>query len=333
MNAKIYTIILILSTIIICISCAEKKDPLSVSTHPEGWNNAQSLNFHGKLVLESYANAENCQSCHGVDYSGGTSNVSCSADGCHNLYPHSLGFADSLSDNFHSKTILNSQNWDITVCQSCHGSDYDGDGYDKKNCLICHTQADGPEACNTCHGSIKSYAPPEDLSGNTLTSAIGVGAHQTHLNDTTWTTAFQQGCSLCHNEPSSLSDVGHIDNVPLPAEIHFGLAASDTGFSNPIWDNGTASCQNIYCHGAFEFNRDSSANSWGYTDQFIRGNDPTMTWTSVGVGQDSCGTCHDLPPQGHTAATTCNGCHPRVVDANFNIINKNLHINGQKEVF
>jgi len=133
--------------------------------------------------------------------------------------------------------------------------------------------------------------PPKDLSNNINTTATGVGAHQQHLNDTTWTTAYQKDCSLCHEEPTSLSDVGHIDNVPLPAEIHFSLAASDSGNSNPNWDQVNTTCSNVYCHGAFVFDKDSSANSWGYTDQFIKGNDPNMIWTLVGTGQDSCGTC------------------------------------------
>lgn len=333
MKSKFYIIFSLLGSLMLYFSCVEQKDPLSISTHPDGWNNVQSDKFHGKMVLESYSNAVNCQSCHGIDYSGGSSNVSCSAEGCHNLYPHLSGIADSLSDNFHSKTISNSNNWDITVCKTCHGINYDGEGYNKKNCLICHTQTDGPEACNTCHGNTNNHAPPKDLSDNLNTTAIGVGAHQPHLIDTTWTTAYQQDCSLCHNEPSSLSDLGHIDNSPLPADLIFSLTASDSGVSNPNWDHSSATCSNVYCHGTFEFIKDSSANSWGYDDQFIQGNDPTMIWTLVGSGQDSCGSCHNLPPQGHIEASTCDGCHPRVVDSDFNIINKKLHINGNIDIF
>ncbi len=65
----------------------------------------------------------------------------------------------------------------------------------------------------------------------------------------------------------------HIDNPPLPAEITFSMTASDSGNSNPIWNHGNEACDNVYCHGAFVFNRDSSSNSWGYADKFMLGND------------------------------------------------------------
>jgi len=54
-----------------------------------------------------------------------------------------------------------------------------------------------------------------------------------------------------------------------------------------------------------------------------------------------CGTCHGLPPlqivtQGnpiaHPAATNCDACHQRVIDANFNFVDRSLHINGNVEV-
>ena len=71
--------------------------------------------------------------------------------------------------------------WDISVCQSCHGADYAGEGFEQKNCLTCHDQPDGPEACQTCHGDAENSAPPRGLLGQTSTSEIVVGAHQAHL--------------------------------------------------------------------------------------------------------------------------------------------------------
>jgi hypothetical protein len=333
MKTKIKVLLILFIIPLLYFSCAEKKDPFSITTHPEGWNSPSSSNFHGLMVLESNVKATNCQSCHGIDYSGGSSNISCSAEGCHNLYPHPPGYADSLSENFHSENIASSIAWDITKCQSCHGQDYDGIGFNKKNCLTCHSEPNGPEDCKTCHGNRINGAPPEDLAGNTNTTFIGVGAHQQHLVDTTWTTAYQQDCFLCHIEPVNYTDPGHIDNTPLPAEINFSFIASDSGLSNPSWNHDEAKCNNIYCHGAFVFERDSSANSWAYSDSLMTGNNPEMIWTLVGTGQDVCESCHGLPPQGHTAATTCNGCHPKVVDVNYNIIDKSLHINGKKDVF
>ncbi|MEE9169822.1 MAG: CxxxxCH/CxxCH domain-containing protein [bacterium] len=431
-------------------ACSERKEPTSVTTHPSGWANPQSANFHGKMVLESVAkNAQNCASCHGADFSGGPAGVTCTTSGCHEIYPHDEGFADGNSQNFHAKFISEMLAWDISLCQKCHGADYKGNGLDKKNCYAsgcheifphspgfadntsadfhanfiaqdlnwnidgcqkchgtdykgkgydnkscytsgchtifphktgfadslssdfhakyiaemliwniescqdchgldyagngrdekncrtCHTQNDGPVACNTCHGSRDNAAPPEDLADNILTTAVGVGAHQTHLTDTTLTTSLLQECSHCHIEPSTYSDPGHIDNPPLPAELSFSPLASDSSRISPSWNHETATCGSVYCHGAFEFRKEDSAFPWGYADSTIVGNNAELIWTSVGTGQAECGTCHDLPPKGHVgiAEATCNVCHGRVVDADFNIIDKDLHINGKIEVF
>lgn len=78
---------------------------------------------------------------------------------------------------------------------------------------------------------------------------------------------------------------------------------------------------------------------WAYTDSLISGNNPQLVWTEVGTGQADCGTCHGLPPLGHRVADDrvpveeCSVCHPRVVDENYDIIDKALHINGQIDVF
>ncbi len=324
------SIVLILGLLI--TGCLDKKEPVEVSTHPREWTTEGSMEFHGEAILDSSFTLESCQSCHGKDYQGGASQVSCFASGCHEIFPHPEGFADFSSPNFHENFIRDQIHWDILTCRKCHGDDYSGEGFAQKNCLTCHTAPEGPEACNTCHGNADNFAPPRDLHNNFSTTAIGVGAHQTHLVDTTWTTAYQQDCQLCHVMPSEFSSPGHVDGA-LPAEVTFGEVATDSGLVSPRWNHADASCSDVYCHGNFTFLRDSSNFSWAYEDSLIQGNNPQLLWTSVGAEQDSCGSCHGLPPTGHIAATTCNTCHGTVVDENFNIINKTLHINGKIDVF
>jgi len=328
-----YKILGIFLIFLLIFSCSEPRDTITVATHPPGWNNENYENFHGEMVLESVLGNGSCTTCHGVDFRGGSSGSSCFSSGCHQVYPHSFGWSDTLSENFHTKFIADTLKWKIEICQSCHGMDYRGNGAESKNCLVCHTAPEGPEACNTCHGDILNPAPPRDLNGNMSTTSIGVGAHQTHLTDTTLTTAFSRDCNLCHKMPSAYDDAGHIDGQ-LPAEVVFSSFTTDTNRLNSIWDHETASCSNIYCHGAFVFKKeDAGSNSWIYTDSVIVGNNPTMKWTEVGTNQAECGSCHTLPPEGHLSQLTCNGCHGRVVDENFNIINKSLHINGKVDVF
>ena len=263
---------------------------------------------------------------------GGTSNISCFASGCHDAYPHPQGFADVASENSHNKFIADVLNWDILSCQQCHGEDYAGNGFAEKNCLTCHTQPDGPEDCSTCHGTAINPAPPVDLAKRTSNALREIGAHQEHLQGDTWSTFDGISCNSCHNVPRNYSDEGHIDNTP-GAEIAFNSLATNGGQLHPMWSRANASCATVYCHGTFEFRKAESEFPWAYTEDVMTGNDPELFWNSVGTGQAFCGTCHGLPPQGHIPAQTCEGCHNSVVDKNFNIINKYLHINGQVDVF
>ena len=261
---------------------------------------------------------------------------------------HETGWADPASDKFHGNSIR-ANNWDMRSCQACHGSTYAG-GIANSSCRDCHTGGAGPENCATCHGG-NNPAPPRDLSGSTLRSSRGVGAHQVHLNGS----AIASGmfCSTCHNVPPSMYAPGHVDS-PQPAEIIMGSAVANTvtnepgtpdhDIGNPVvtpspaFSTGTLGCSNTYCHGYFKNGNFANAPVW---------NDTTSTAAQ-------CGTCHGdvtQPPntlawavprttaQGGThpdvvsQVTPCNICHGDVVDANYRIINTAKHINGKLNVF
>lgn len=333
MKSKLLIGFLFLFAVVLLFSCSEKKEPLETSTHPEGWSMESSADFHGAVLASQSMSLQSCQSCHGENYMGGTSNVSCYSSGCHTNYPHPAGFENPATLNSHDEYLVET-NWDLIQCQSCHGANYDGMGVSEKSCLSCHTAPNGPEACNTCHGSSDNPAPPEDLRGNTNTTSQTVGAHQEHLVGTTWSTYKQGECSKCHVTPDNYDAPAHVlfDDTPH-AEVPFGGLATMNGELNTSYDRLNAKCDNVYCHGAFEFKKSDSDYPWAYADSVITGNNPTLYWKYVGTGQALCGSCHGLPPRGHVAANTCGGCHGDVVDDNFNITNKFLHINGKIEVF
>ncbi len=336
MAGRIMKIILkcffVIATAMLLANCSEKQSVQS-PTHPAGWSDQGSEEFHGKFVEESVFKNESCKTCHGEDYQGGTSGVSCYTAACHAGYPHPQGFADSSNtENFHAAFIRSVVRWDIRGCRNCHGADYEGDGENpRKNCRSCHTETNGPEACNTCHGSKLNAAPPRDLSGNQLPSSPGVGAHQIHVADTSLTLQLFNRCESCHKTPLIPWVPGHIDRADGRAEILFDSLAHGAG--EAAFSAEAGSCANVYCHGAFTLYRDSSAFTFGYADSLITGNYEQKGWTDTGGTPGSCAGCHDMPPRGHVAATTCNACHGRVVDGEFNIIDKRLHINGQTELF
>ncbi len=58
---------------------------VDVVSHPDGWVNAGSPDFHGRFIRNNDWNLAYCQQCHGDDYSGGLTNTSCLT--CHPATP------------------------------------------------------------------------------------------------------------------------------------------------------------------------------------------------------------------------------------------------------
>jgi len=290
--------------------------------HLSSWMDITSTQFHGVIVQQK--GTQECQPCHGQDFKGGNSGVSCFS--CH-TFPHPDQFLDGT---VHGAFIKDSLNWNLVPCQTCHGVEFDGGRVTVGlNCRACHTQAAGPEACNTCHGDFYNpaqIAPPRDLSGNFNTTAVGVGAHQNHVKTTTVTNPYT--CAACHPDITTFAQPGHIDNTP-GAQMQFSALATHNGTLNVTWDVGTATCSNVYCHGNFEFVSGDSTIT-GYHDP--------VSWTNVSSGTIGCDFCHGLPPRGHfgqgvyTSPSSCSQCHSSVVGSNGQIIDKAKHINGKADL-
>src|SRR5512140_1912536 len=241
---------------------------------------------------------------------------------------HPPGWSDPASPNFHGKSIAGN-NWDMRECKTCHGQTYAG-GAVGVSCLTCHTKAAGPENCTTCHGGVNS-APPKDVSGNTATTAIGVGAHQVHLVGPRTLSNTMINCSDCHHVPDSVYQAGHLDS-PLPAEVVINnpLSKTPTGgiTPNPAFDYNTGSCKNTYCHGNWRLPKQGTAYSYVYNDtaKALSGNNFAPVW-NAGSPEAACGTCHgsvtsqgpSAVPAGHrySSLTGCSAsfCHPGVVDS------------------
>lgn len=311
-----------------CRGCHE------VYPHIEDFDNPGLPDYHGQYIIEDLSfDISSCANCHGNDFSGeGYEEKDCRD--CHEDYPHPQQFTNSSSDDFHGVYLAEEYNWVMDECQNCHGENYNGDGYNQKNCKSCHPGPDGPEDCNTCHGSMQNDAPPIDLAGNSETTNIGVGAHQAHLLASDLSSINSMECSACHFTPVNYKDSGHLNDGSENAEVVFNAFVTDSGRVNAQWDHSSASCNNIYCHGAFEFDEASSSRQFVYLDSMIVGNNPELIWTNVGSGQADCGSCHSLPPTGHNDTFgDCDGCHGTVVDDALNIIDINKHINGEINVY
>jgi predicted CxxxxCH...CXXCH cytochrome family protein len=358
------------------------------SVHPPGIADPSSPDFHVNLLRASNWDFPACQGCHGSDFRGGSSGVSCyqchaqaptACETCHgngpttNAHPAHAA-AEFTCNNCHVVPTSWDQDghilhdgvaitapakvtfgplpqatlapadragpasWDGTTCTNvyCHGAVlHDGGGtttapkwtdttspgctgchgdppptpsHARTDCATCHPPSAGHitgtiavgrvPGCSGCHGSAQSPAPPVDLSGNTFTTALGVGAHQAHLQAQSQISA-PIACTACHAVPTTIDSPGHIDS-PLPV-----VNASLT------WNRTTQTCASSYCHFSSE-----------------------PVWTSQ--GEVYCGSCHEVPPSdaAHTPSMTlqsCNACHPGTVDPYGNIIVTNgasEHIDG-----
>jgi predicted CxxxxCH...CXXCH cytochrome family protein len=305
-----------------------------VSAHEPGWNLPAAAAFHGKILASKNFDARECRQCHGSQYEGGITNVSCKT--CHTSYPHPAGFVGAHS------SFIKSINYNLNSCKSCHGQNY---GTVKANisCLTCHNKQGGPEACNTCHGNfsgdatdLKTSAPPRGLNGETSPTAPAVGGHQAHLPaDKSLAAA---ACQQCHALPQSFAAAGHID-ADGKADLIFSDALArlktEGGARAPnVVYNATANtCAGSYCHGNWGLLKSQSQYAFIYTADKMEGINAAPKWTDSASA--ACGTCHGNPPVGHQPhdLTRCFVCHAGVVDENGKISDKTKHINGKVNAF
>lgn len=334
---KILLPVLVFGIIAACSKLDDNIPPApEITTHNPGISDTGSTGFHSGLVVNAPNGMFDCQQCHALDWSGGITGVGCNTADCHpSINVHVEGIKDTTSDNFHGNFIRQS-GWNILDCQKCHGEDYGG-GVTSPTCLTCHTQSNGPESCNTCHGDFGDpaiIAPPQDTNNNTSTDAVGVGAHNTHLYENNL--GSQIPCSTCHVVPQNYSDPGHVDTPP-PAEVIFSNIAINNIAGNANYDHQAITCSNVYCHGNFEYLKDDAPDNHKFAfedgaDRMI-GNNRSVVWNIVDGSQAECGSCHELPPVGHVPhdITACGTCHSGIFDRDGNLVDSlsYKHINGE----
>lgn len=294
-----------LLALVLAVGCAEKAAEPERSTHPAGWIDTSSANFHGKFLAERGVpeGYQACRECHGADNSAVATGKSCF--GCHAEFPHPAGWSSAGSANLH-QIFIQQKGWRLDECQACHGADYrtaKAFGDTTISCFTCHTGNSGPVGCRVCHGGANSSAPPADLLGGTDTDLITVGAHTAHVDESG--TYMRVACAQCHAEFAGFSDPNHIDKTTVGvAEVVFGAIATDSGRVAPIWDRTNGTCSSVYCHGAF----DGGVNTA-----------PLWTATSLPNG---CASCHGFPPATHTSPGqqgACTSCH---------LFGQATHVNG-----
>ncbi|MCC7382011.1 MAG: CxxxxCH/CxxCH domain-containing protein [Deltaproteobacteria bacterium] len=244
---------------------------------------------------------------------------------CSNVYCHGV----TLQGGFRTTPKWTQVDGTQAACGACHGLPPGGSHPQRTDCEACHREELGPgrtfirpelhingqidvsPSCDTCHGSGGIAAPPFDLAGRTATTYASVGAHREHLAESNWHARVE--CAQCHVVPESVLAPGHRDSS-LPAELTWGDLATHGGAA-PVYS--ASGCRNVYCHGA--------TLSGGFNTE--------PEWTRVDGSQDSCGSCHSLPPlDGHPPRSDCESCHGDVVGPRNVFVAPALHIDGTVNV-
>lgn len=276
-------------------------------------------------ALVSGSTLATCNVCHpdtvkadgSVDAASGR-HVNGVADG---FTGHPAGWLDVRNLAFHGTPAASNPQ----ACRPCHAVTPPA-SVSTVTCTKCHENAgagDWTMGCTSCHGSAASSAPPRDLSGNTASTFLGVGAHQSHVLGT-HRIAAPLDCTSCHEKPAAVSSSGHLDGTVQVT----GYTGSDPDLAAavfaPGWSRASASCSTSYCHGA------------GLGGGVV----PSPTWTRVDGSQAFCGSCHGLPPTGHPALAagsdvrTCGACHPDTVKDDGAIdVAAGKHLNGRGDGF
>ncbi|MFN8546508.1 MAG: hypothetical protein U0527_00680 [Candidatus Eisenbacteria bacterium] len=113
-------------------SCASSDCHDGAGGHPNDWAVRGSEHFHATEVARE-GNAE-CANCHGSNFRGGWSGVSCYD--CHAGGPsgHPDGWMDERSSSFHGQEVILHG---VTECTECHGFGLSG-GTSGVACGDCH---------------------------------------------------------------------------------------------------------------------------------------------------------------------------------------------------
>ncbi len=139
----------------------------------------------------------------------------------------------------------------MDTCFQCHSAkEPSTNGI--RTCASCHDALAGGDwttSCIGCHGSGTSSAPPKDVHGNTATTAIGVGAHRSHVEATSGI-AQRYDCSVCHQKPSVVFSPGHLDGSTTVTG-YTGTDPSLQFIGDPGWNRTSATCSTSWCHGGY----------------------------------------------------------------------------------
>jgi len=214
------------------VACADCHD---LFPHPTGFADLSSPSFHGNYIKQELNwNLEQCQSCHGTDFSGGSTGSSCNV--CHT----GPGGPEACNTCHGSQTnIAPPKDLSGNVSRSFRGVGAHQDH-------VTETDVSNGFTCSVCHVSVNGFNDPNHIDNQTGANVIfGNLATQNGLLNTQW----DRDVSACGNVYCH----GHFVFEKAASANPYAYAASEitgnpTGMSW-VQTSSTGGDNCIMCHG------------------------------------------------------------------------------------
>ena len=274
--------------------------------HPVGWVDSTSVLFHGTYLGSKSYNTAECQQCHGQQYDGGTSGVSCKT--CHSTFPHPQGWNTSSDPLFHG-VYLKSNSYTTTACQPCHGTNYDG-GRTGVSCRTCH--ATFPHTAGWVTTSATDFHGVYLKSnGYNLSECQNCHGAQ-YTGGTSGVSCFTCHSSFPHVQGWTTESSASFHGKYLEAKSY--VATECQACHGTQYDGGTSGFSCKTCHASFPHPSGWVGSGSSSHIAFIKSVNFDLSSCRVCHGQDygtvkvdnSCLTCH-TQTGGPEACNTCHG--------------------------
>lgn len=267
----------------------------AASGHPAGW----AVSGHqtaAKAAASSASGLDYCSSCHGTDFRGGTSGVSCLQ--CHTTSPHAKPWLASSGATTYIHTSTDPSN--ALACSRCHT------GGAKLSTPT--SPAANPDCFNNtlCHGSITSHAFPNPGSLHKSSTTGCSSCHAIGSSSSPYpaaTAGVPPDCKSCHKQSTATT----MDQMSGCSDCHGDAltgrpnGATGTAFPNLRKRHSSPGEHAVDC---------STCHAGGGTGTATHGNSNNIVKSRADVILNGTASGMAITRNSGTGAVTCNGtCH------------------------
>lgn len=154
--------IFIITALLYYQGCSELHDnPVhapEISGHGDGWIDTNSANFHGKYIFDNKLwNLTSCQTCHGVDYAGGSTGSSCIT--CHTSQggPQNCRLCHGNPSHSYPPKALNGETSSSFMSIGSHDIHLSADSNLRFSARV---------QCSECHLPLNGFSDPNHIGPN-----------------------------------------------------------------------------------------------------------------------------------------------------------------------